>query len=153
MKQTGINRVVYAVEDFEAGKAFFEKTLGATFHESTSGEAASFGVRAAMAFDVGIELVAPLPDQPSTVRDHINERGEGLYGVVFAVKNLDATRDAFADVGVSTFYSLDYDQTIIDERLEGRFSTYKEHFLQSTPPLSGVTLIGEFSPAEPPAPQ
>jgi len=66
--------------------------------------------------------------------------------VVFAVDDMDATRDAFAVVGVDAYYSLDYDQATIDDRLEGRFSTYKEHFLPAAAPLSEVTLIGEFEP-------
>ena len=46
MKQKGINRIVVGVWDFEKGKQYFEKLLGAEFApESQDGEAAAFGVR------------------------------------------------------------------------------------------------------------
>ena len=66
MKQKGINRIVVGVWDFEMGKQYFEKLLGAEFApESQDGEAAAFGVRVAMAWESGIELVSPLPDVQS----------------------------------------------------------------------------------------
>ena len=66
MKQKGINRIVVGVWDFEKGKQYFEKLLGAEFApENQDGEAAAFGVRVAMAWESGIELVSPLPDVQS----------------------------------------------------------------------------------------
>ena len=88
MKQRGVNRVVMAHWDFEAAKTFYEDVMGATFEkENDDGEAAKFGVRVAMAWDAGIELVAPLDGVDSAVRAQLEERGEGLAGVVFAVEN------------------------------------------------------------------
>ena len=59
MKQKGINRIVVGVWDFEQGKEYFEKLLGAEFApENQDGEAAAFGVRVAMAWESGIELVS-----------------------------------------------------------------------------------------------
>ena len=44
MKQKGINRIVIGVWDFEKGKDYFERLLGAEFApENTDGEAAAFG--------------------------------------------------------------------------------------------------------------
>ena len=43
MKQKGINRIVIGVWDFEKGKDYFERLLGAEFApENTDGEAAAF---------------------------------------------------------------------------------------------------------------
>lgn len=144
MKQRGINRVTMAVWDLEKGKAFYEKLLGATFFPAHDEEAASFGVQVAMAWDAGIELVAPLGDKPSFVRTKLEESGEGLMGVVFAVEDVDASRDAAVELGVKIFHTLDYDQETIDRFLQGRFNKYKEYFLAAGGPLSGGCLIGEF---------
>ena len=55
MKQKGINRVVVGVWDFDRGKQYFEKLLGAEFApENEDGEAASFGERVSMAWESGI---------------------------------------------------------------------------------------------------
>lgn len=143
-KQRGINRVIMSCWDLDVGIAFYGDTLGATFYESVGGEAASFGVRAAMSWDAGIELVAPLPGRDSDVKTRLENDGEGIIGVVFAVADADASKAAFAERGIGTYYSLDYDQEIIDARLEGRFTQFKEHFLEAAAPLSGTVLIGEF---------
>ena len=72
MKQKGINRIVVGVWDFEKGKEYFEKLLGAEFApENQDGEAAAFGVRVAMAWESGIEHVSPLPDVQSPIRDEM----------------------------------------------------------------------------------
>ena len=141
----GVNRVIVAVWDFEEGKQFFENLLGATFApENDDGQAASFGVRVAMAWDAGIELVAPLPGVPSAIRDDLDANGEGVKGVVFAVPDADEARDRAADLGLATYYSLDFDQATIDAKCEGRFTTFKEHFVSATAPLDGTILLGEF---------
>ena len=60
MKQQGVNRVVMAVRDIEAGRAFYEELLDCTFHPANDEEAAAFGVKVLMSWDGGIELVAPI---------------------------------------------------------------------------------------------
>lgn len=143
--ERGINRIVVAVWDFEAGKRFFEELLGAEFApENDDGEAASFGVRVAMAWDAGVELVSPLPDVDSPIRAELEANGEGLKGVVFAVPDADASKDAADRLGLPTYYSLDYDQATIDRKCQGRYATFKEHFLTVRAPLSGTVLVGEF---------
>lgn len=145
MPERGVNRVVVAVWDFEAGKRFFEQLLGATFApENDDGQAASFGVRVAMAWDAGVELVSPLPGAPSGIRDDLEANGEGVKGVVFAVPDVDAAKDRAEALGLGTYFSLDFDQATIDAKCEGRFTTFKEHFVAASAPLDGTVLLGEF---------
>ena len=145
MKQRGVNRVVVGVWDIEAGKRFFEDVLGAEFApENDDGEAAAFGVRVAMAWEAGVELVAPLPDVDSAMRRELDANGEGIKGVVFAVDDADSSMAAAAERGVGHYYSLDYDQDTIDRKCEGRFTRYKQYFLEVRAPLSGTVLLGEF---------
>lgn len=144
-RQQGINRVVIGVWDLDAGMGFYSELLQTTFVESVGGEAASFGVRVAMNFDAGVELVAPLPGRESQLRLTMEERGEGVVGVVFAVPDADASRQAATSHGIGTYHSLDYSQAEIDERHgPNRFTRFYEHFLEAVPPLSGITLVGEF---------
>ena len=150
MRERGVNRVIVAVWDFEAGKAFFEDVLGARFApENDDGEAASFGVRVAMAWDAGVELVAPLPGVDSTIRDELERNGEGVKGVVFAVADADAAAAAAERRGLDHYYALDYTREQIDDKCEGRFSTFKEYFVRARAPLSGTVLLGEFARADP----
>ena len=144
-KQQGINRVVVAVWDFDAGQRFYQQLLGARFEpEVDDGEAAAFGVRVAMAWDAGIELVAPIEGVESHVRTDLERNGEGVKGVVFAVEDADASMAAAGELGLSAYHSLDYTLAEIDARCAGRFDRYKEHFIGAKAPLSGTVLLGEF---------
>ena len=125
--------------------AFYGDLLQTTFVEALGGEAASFGVRVSINFEAGVELVAPIDGRESGVRSTLEERGEGIMGVVFAVPDADASRDAAKAHGIDTTYSLDYDaDTIADRYGVGSFTRFYEHFLEAKPPLSGTTLIGQF---------
>ena len=145
MKQKGINRIVVGVWDFEEGKKYFEKLLGAEFApENSDGEAASFGVRVAMAWDAGIELVSPLPDTPSRIRADMEKTGEGVKAIVFAVEDASESMEGGKSLGMEPYYSLDYSMKQIDEKCEGRFGTYKEFFIAASGPLNTTILLGEF---------
>ena len=146
MKQKGINRIVIGVWDFEKGKDYFERLLGAEFApENTDGEAAAFGVRVAMAWESGIELISPIPGIESHVRDEMEKNGEGIKGIVLAG---DAAEEAISqgkELGLLTYYDLDYDQEQINTKSQGRFSQYKEYFIAASDPLNTTVLLGEFT--------
>ena len=107
MKQQGVNRVVMAVRDLEAGRAFYEELLGCTFHSANDEEASAFGVRVLMSWDGGIELVAPLEGAGSHVDAILDTKGEGLIGVVWAVADADRAKEAAERLGVPSFFTLD----------------------------------------------
>tara|TARA_Y100000814_G_scaffold65889_1_gene40871 strand:+ start:904 stop:1371 length:468 start_codon:yes stop_codon:yes gene_type:complete len=146
MKQKGINRIVIGVWDFEKGKDYFERLLGAEFApENTDGEAAAFGVRVAMAWESGIELISPIPGIESRVRDEMEKNGEGIKGIVFAVDDADEAISQGKELGLLAYYDLDYDQEQINTKCQGRFSQYKEYFIAASDPLNTTVLLGEFT--------
>lgn len=147
----GINRIIVAVHDLDAAMSFYGTLLGAEFARGHGVEAATFGVEVAFSWDAGVEIVAPLAGRESAVAKHLAEHGEGIAGVVFAVADADASLAAAESLGLTSYHSLDYSAAEIEEKLGGRFGTYKEHFLAATPPLSGTVLIGEFTDAPPAA--
>jgi len=146
VRERGVNRVVMAVRDLDAGREFYEKLLGCTFHHGNDDEAATFGVRMLFSWDAGIELVAPIEGQGSYVEKILEERGEGIIGLVWAVADADASKAAGAELGVTTFHTLDYSQEQIDADLQGRFTRYYEHFMAGpkTPLGNASILVGEF---------
>ena len=146
MKQKGINRIVIGVWDFEKGKDYFERLLGAEFApENTDGEAAAFGVRVAMAWESGIELISPIPGIESHVRDEMEKNGEGIKGIVFAVDDAEEAISRGKELGLLPYYDLDYDQEQINTKCQGRFSQYKEYFIAASDPLNTTVLLGEFT--------
>ena len=146
MKQKGINRIVIGVWDFEKGKDYFERLLGAEFApENTDGEAAAFGVRVAMAWESGIELISPIPGIESRVRDEMEKNGEGIKGIVFAVDDAEEAISQGKELGLLAYYDLNYDQEQINTKCQGRFSQYKEYFIAASDPLNTIVLLGEFT--------
>ena len=145
-RERGVNRVVMAVRDLEAGRAFYEKLLGCTFQPGNDEEAAGFGVQMLFSWDGGIELIAPIEGKDSHIAKILDERGEGLIGVVWAVADADASKAAGEELGVGSFFTLDYSQDQIDRDLQGRFRRYYEHFMSGadTPLGTASVLVGEF---------
>ena len=144
MKQRGINRVTMAVWDLDQGKEFYANLLGAEFESVNDADAEAFGLCCAIAWNAGVELVAPLEGRDSYVRTLLEKNGEGLVGVVFAVDDADTAKRAAEAADIPVFHALDYTQAEIDEHLQGRFTKYKEYFLGKGGPLSSGVLIGEF---------
>lgn len=144
MPQRGINRVTMAVWDLEKGKEFYRQLLGAEFESVNEADAEAFGVRCAIAWNAGVELVAPIEGRESRVRSFLEENGEGLTGVVFAVEDLEKSRHAAEEAGVPVLHHLDYSQTQIDTHLQGRFSRYEEYFLGRGGALSAGVVLGVF---------
>ena len=144
MKPQGVNRVTIAVKDLEKGMDFYAKLLGATFHEATADDVVTLGIRVAMSWDAGIELVSPMPERESFVTEFIEQRGEGLMGVVFAVDDVEEAYKAAQALGVGVWYTVDYDQEEIDRHLQGRFTKYKEYMLEAETSYGVGPVIGEF---------
>ena len=146
MKPLGINRVTIAVRELEHGIEFYSKLLGATFFDANADDAEKLGIRVAMSWDAGIELVSPIPEKDSFVSQIIEKRGEGLIGVVFAVDDVEAAHDAAENLGVGVWYTLDYSQEEIDKHLQGRFTKYKEYMLDPSTSYGVGPVIGQFEP-------
>jgi len=93
---TGINHVIVAVEDLEAGIETFGQTWGLDLDHRS--EVPEMGIKAAY-FNVGdaiLELVTPYDDSESNLlRKQLDRRGEGLY--MFCVR-VDDMAAAIADL-------------------------------------------------------
>lgn len=133
-----------AVWDLEKGRQFYERLLGAKFERVNEADAEAFGVQCLIAWDAGVELVAPIEGKDSHIKKVLEERGEGLVGVIFAVDDVDESRDAAVAADIPVLADLDYTQAQIDEHLQARFTKYKEYFLGKAAPLGGGVVIGEF---------
>lgn len=146
MKPLGVNRVTIAVKDMEKGKELYSELLGATFYPANDEEAATMGIQVAMSWDAGIELIAPLPDRDSFVKQLMETRGEGVVGVVFAVDDVEQARQAAERRGIAIYYTVDYSQDEIDQHLQGRFRKYKEYMLDPSGTYGTGPVIGQIEP-------
>ena len=146
MKPRGVNRVTIAVRDLEKAVGIFSKLLNTTFF-SASATARPHGIDAAISWDAGIELLAPLPGHRNNVSDFLDKRGEGLMSVYFAVDNVEEARNRAEQVGAGIRATMDYNKDEIERYFQGRFRTFKEYLLADTAATCGArVIVGQFDP-------
>jgi len=147
MKLGGINRIIVAVKDLEKSKKFFTEVLGATFYEANwTGEA--LGIDVAISWDAGIELCSPMTgrEKDSAISPFLEENGDGIVNIVFAVSNANSAKEQAESAGVPSFHSVDFTQDEIDAHLDGLFRTYKEYFLNSAEQCGFSMTLGQIDP-------
>lgn len=97
---TGIDHVVIAVRDLEAGVAAYETLLGCapSWRSSTDGaDTAIFALR-----NIAVELMAPAGEGEAArrLRAALDESGEGLKSLVFAVADIERAHRRAGRVGL-----------------------------------------------------
>jgi hypothetical protein len=100
--RNGVSRTVliYRPENFDAAVTDFANALGiADFGETI--EPPGFGLRVAVSWATGLELIAPLGEEgfSGEAWDFLNTRGEGLFGLVWEVDELEAGEARAAAAG------------------------------------------------------
>lgn len=143
MRPRGVNRVTIAVKDLDKGIALYSGLLGATFHDQST-PAEPYGLRCAISWDAGIELVAPLPGRDSFAEKHITKHGEGLMGVVFAVDDVDEGRQRAEEMGIGVLGLIEYNQDELREYHQGMFKKYKEYMLNPADTYGVGVVLGQI---------
>ena len=132
MAANGVNRIMIAVRDLEAAKSKYHDLLGATFVDANwTGE--PFGIAVSIAWDVGIELCAPLSgrENSSAISGFLATHGEGVMNVFFNVIDGEVAMECAIQHGYHSVHSLDYTRAEIDQHLGGLFQRYQEHNLDT----------------------
>jgi methylmalonyl-CoA/ethylmalonyl-CoA epimerase len=130
MSVKGINRIIVAVRDIEAARRYYHDLLGAEFRDA-NWTGAPFGIAVAIAWNVGIELCAPLPgrEHDSAVSGFLAQHGEGVMNVYFDTDDAESALARATACGVACQHALDYSQAEIDAHLGGLFRRYQEFVL------------------------
>ena len=111
--------IVYR-ENVDAYVQKFSAALGVEFDEPAIVE--STGVIAALSWDSGLEILAPLKEE-GRYWDRLQKYGEGSTIIVFGVKDMDAAQQRARDAGVDVGFEVKLGGT---EPWFDRFSTFKE---------------------------
>jgi catechol 2,3-dioxygenase-like lactoylglutathione lyase family enzyme len=99
---TALDHVALAVRDFKAGVAAYETLLG---RRAQPTEPADGAVRAWFSLGgIALEIIAPTGAGAAgeRVRQHLAERGEGLFLMAFAVSDAEAAGRRLARLGLAT---------------------------------------------------
>jgi hypothetical protein len=91
--RSGISRVVmlYREENFDRAVESFRATLGVTDFDGPI-VLDKMGLRIAVSWDTGLELITPHGSGgfADHMRAHLDAKGEGVFGLVYRVPDLDA---------------------------------------------------------------
>ena len=149
MAINGVSRIIVAVRDLEASKAFYARALGAKFSDA-SGTGEAYGIQVAISWNAGIELCSPAPgrEKDSAVSPFLEHFGEGIVNVVFDVDDADMAVEGARALGLGITNSVDYESEEIDRFLDGRFDRYKEYFLDSRDHCGFSLTLGQFEERE-----
>ncbi|WP_417629129.1 VOC family protein [Pararhodobacter aggregans] len=90
-----LDRVALAVGDLEGATGFFERLLGIRFDPPLSDEAMGLDARYS---PEGVELVAGKPG--SFMEKLVQDRGEGVFCLVFKVRDMEAAVAHFRQMGL-----------------------------------------------------
>ena len=101
-RRTGLSRLLmlYREENFDAALETFRAALGVTDIDAPL-VLAEMGLRIAVSWDTGLELVAPHGSgaYADAMRARLDEKGEGIFGVVYRVPDLDVGEARAAQAG------------------------------------------------------
>ena len=128
--------MAYRLENVDAAARKFIDVLGIEDMEGPE-DLAAVGLRVAISWDTGIEVIAPLPagGHSEQIRQHIDTHGEGMFGVVYQVEDIDAADRRAAAHDHPSRARLDPFQ--VKPGWRGRFSYLMESPLT---PIAGVEM-------------
>jgi len=140
-----VSHVVFCVraENLDRAAAFWRDTLGVNFEDASRPE---LGLRIFVSLANGIELIAPSPDlgpTPARFTEFLDQRGEGIYDIVYGVRDLDSAAAAAESFGVRVTHRGSFADV---PPWEGRFVHLDEAHLE---PLHGMTItLGRIEPRD-----
>ncbi len=117
----GLHHVAFCVrpENMDRARAYWEDAIGLDRMEDL--DLADLGIRVLVSWEGGVEIMCPTNDVGSmavAVRQFLDERGEGVYSVVYNVADIDATRAKIvADGGQLVFEELIPAEAVDDRAL------------------------------------
>jgi 4-hydroxyphenylpyruvate dioxygenase-like putative hemolysin len=117
----GLHHVAWCVkpENMDRARAYWEEAIGLDRMEDL--DLADLGIRVLVSWEGGVEIMCPTNEDGSmavAVRKFLDERGEGVYSVVYNVSDIAATRAKIvAEGGQLVFEELIPAEAVDDRQL------------------------------------
>ena len=148
MKPKGVNRVVFAVKDFDKAVALFSELFNTDFDIGDVTASAAWGIKVAVSWDAEIEIVSPIPGTTAAmgqaVAQFVEKNGGGVYSVVFAVDNVEEAYDRATKMGIRVPGSFEMEGEQLAQYLDGKFTKFKQYSLKSDDTCSVQLVLGQL---------
>lgn len=130
-----VSHVVFMLRPENIDRAAdFWRNIGVEFENASRPE---LGLRIWVSLRNGIELIAPDPSvgtPPARFTEFLEKRGEGIYDIVYGVRDLDAASSACEGFGVAVTHRGSFADV---DPWKGRFTALDEAHLE---PFLGMTV-------------
>jgi hypothetical protein len=145
---------IYTRQNLPAAKLDFEHAFQITDWDGPT-EIRSLGVVQIISMSAGIELIAPLGDENNPFAQHIRDKGEGFFALVFGVADVRAAGERAKGLGLGLLETEDGSPWIMDglhvndgepahPNWDKRFRRFEEMALK---PVRGMNLfLGQIEP-------
>ncbi|HEY2303343.1 MAG TPA: VOC family protein [Acidimicrobiales bacterium] len=115
----GLHHVAWCVrpENMDRARAYWEEAIGLDRMEDL--DLTDLGIRVLVSWDGGVEIMTPTNEEGSmavAVRRFLDERGEGVYSVVYNVSDIAATRAKIVAGGGQLVFEELIPAEAVDER-------------------------------------
>lgn len=141
-----IHRIIIAVSDIDEATPRYEKLFATPFHKAGPKLPEMFGVRVAGAWELGVELLQAVEGSSSAlaqdVKAFLDTKGEGICGVAFHTKDMQASVKNVESQGVSAYgptFSLP--REMLDEDFGGSFTRFEETVFSSIKDLGFLLAL------------
>jgi hypothetical protein len=135
--------LLYRPENFERAIERFKDVLGIDDFDGPY-DLTDFGIRFCVSWRSGIELISPIAADDGPYWDHLRTRGEGLYALIFGVKDLRAARDRAIAAGASAVSGIINGLTLGVKSSNLRFARFEEVMIDVAMGLNLV--LGQIEP-------
>jgi catechol 2,3-dioxygenase-like lactoylglutathione lyase family enzyme len=115
----GLNRLVVGVEDLDESIQFYSRLLATEFFRVEPQYTRDYGVRVAVSWAAGIELMALDADGPAATKQALLPFKLGIMGVIFNMDDLDVSLETAKDMGLKVTEVIERDGAILEEQLPG----------------------------------
>jgi methylmalonyl-CoA/ethylmalonyl-CoA epimerase len=114
----GVHHVTWCVrpENYDRARAFWEKTVGQPLEDLDLPE---IGLRVLVAWDAGVEVMTPFYDEGTlaeTSRAFLEERGEGVFSVVYNVTDIEESVAKMTADGGQLIFRETIPPALVDDR-------------------------------------
>jgi catechol 2,3-dioxygenase-like lactoylglutathione lyase family enzyme len=131
-----IHRIGIAVSDLDKAVDRYTALFGGTF--TMTGEAVSeeAGVRVAADWNLGIELVSPLPGSANPIarrmQEFLAEKGDGVFAVGYTVEDTAAALARAKEAGVEPLLpTFSFTEQQLQDEFAGAFTKFEETVLDT----------------------
>lgn len=117
-RTTGVHHVVWCVapENLDRVRAFWERVVGIPLEAIDLPE---LGLRVLISWEGGIEIMTPAypsGTMAEAARHFLAERGEGVYSVVYGVRDIESVIEAFGAKGGQLLFRDTIDADAVEAR-------------------------------------